>query len=211
MEDLWAFNEEPVAWAIYYSEIPVISAVGHEPDVTIADFVSDLRASTPSNAAELAVPDQNEVYATLMGARERLEGSAAARLAGYRQILDRLAASRPMTEPASYFREKRLLLDFQSGRMVHGLHYTAAGRRERLAALAAALPVSGEHAVAKRMERLSALAGALDAMSPLKVMGRGYSIARREDGKAVVSVKDVTAGDSLKLTLSDGDINCRVL
>ena len=211
MEDLWAFNEEVVARAIYTSEIPVISAVGHEPDVTIADFVADLRASTPSNAAELAVPDQNEIYSLLLGGGERLEGAMSVRLARYRQALNRLAASRPMTEPASYFREKRLLLDYQSSQLAHGLRHAAAGQRERLGKLSAALPSCGERAVAKRREQLKALAASLDALSPLKVLGRGYAIARREDGKAVLSTGDVGPGDKLKLTLSDGSVDCQVL
>jgi len=210
MEDLWAFNEEIVARAIYRSEIPVISAVGHEPDVTIADFAADLRASTPSNAAELAVPDQNEIYAVLLGDRERLEGTMTGRLARYRQTLERLAGSRVMTDPGSYFREKRLLLDFQSSRLSHGLRSAAAGQRERLGKLSAALPGAGKKAVSERRERLNALAAALDAMSPLKVLSRGYAVAQREDGKAVLSTKDVSAGDRLKLTLTDGSVDCRV-
>jgi len=211
MEDLWAFNEEEVARAIYQSEIPVISAVGHEPDVTIADFVADLRASTPSNAAELAVPDQNEVYAALLGIRERLEGSMAVRLSRCRQNLDRLASSRPMTDPAPWFREKRLLLDYQSSRLAHGLRRTAAGQRERLSALGAALPGSAARSVMKRRERLKEMSAALDAMSPLKVLSRGYSIAQRADGKAVASVRDVAPGDRLKLALADGCVDCQVL
>lgn len=211
MEDLWAFNEEVVARAIYRSEIPVISAVGHEPDVTIADLVADLRASTPSNAAELAVPDQNEVYMSLLGDGERLEGALSVRLARYRQTLARLADSRPMRSPNSYFREKRLLLDFQSSRLTHGLRNSVSGQRERLSALSAALPSEAARTVAKRRERLKALAAALDAMSPLKVLSRGYSIARRADGKAVVSTADVAPGDELRLTLSDGSVDCRVL
>jgi len=211
LEDLWAFNEEVVARAIYEAETPVISAVGHEPDVTIADFVADLRASTPSNAAELAVPDQNEIYAVLLGDKERLEGSITARLDRCRQNLERLSNSRPMTEPAFYFREKRLLLDFQSSRLAHGLRQSAASQRERLTALSSALPGSGARAVSKRRERLNSLAAALDAMSPLKVLGRGYSIAQREDGKALTSVKDAAPGDRLKLTLSDGSLDCKVL
>ena len=211
VEDLWAFNEEVVSRAIYASEIPVISAVGHEPDVTIADFVADLRASTPSNAAELAVPDQNEVYMSLLGDRERLNGAISARLVQYRQTLKRLAGSRPMTEPASYFREKRLLLDFQSSRLTYGLRHAAAGQRERLTALSAALPNEAERLLNRRRERLKSLAASLDALSPLKVLGRGYSIAHREDGKAVVSISDVESGDRLKLTLSDGSVDCQVI
>ena len=188
MEDLWAFNEEVVARAIYDSEIPVISAVGHEPDVTISDFVADLRAATPSNAAELAVPDQNEVYGALLHDGERLRSGMIYRLAQYRRRLERLAQSRAMTEPASYFQNKRLLLDYQSHRMIHGLDRTVAGQKERLARLAAAL----------------------DAMSPLKVLGRGYAIAQKEDGKVVSSVEDVISGDSITLRLSDGTLDCTI-
>lgn len=209
MEDLWAFNEEIVARAIYDSDIPVISAVGHEPDITIADFVSDLRASTPSNAAELAVPDQNEIYAALLTDKERLESTVSARLTRYRQVLGRLAGSRPMRAPGSYFREKRLLLDYQSSRMAHGLRRTASQWRERTVRLSAALPGNGLHAVTERRERLNTLAAALDAMSPLKVLGRGYSIAQRKDGTVLSSVEDIIPGDAFRLRLSDGELECR--
>ncbi|MEY8231683.1 exodeoxyribonuclease VII large subunit [Oscillospiraceae bacterium 50-16] len=188
MEDLWAFNEEVVARAIAASELPVISAVGHEPDVTIADFAADLRAATPSNAAELAVPDQREVRAGLEQIQARLEHAMGRRLAGYRQALDRLSRSRSMTEPAAYFQNKRLLLDYHSRRLSH----------------------SGERCLLGQRERLGRLASALDAMSPLKVLGRGYAIPRREDGRVLTSAGDAAAGDRLLLRLSDGTLRCRV-
>ena len=141
MEDLWAFNEEVVARAIYHSDIPVISAVGHEPDVTISDFTADLRASTPSNAAELAVPDQGEMRGVLRGLGERLEGSINQRLESSRRTLNRLAASRAMTEPGAYFKDKRLLLDYQSRRLTHGLERAVSGQRERLGKLDKSKPV----------------------------------------------------------------------
>ena len=187
MEDLWAFNEEVVARAIAASELPVISAVGHEPDVTIADFAADLRAATPSNAAELAVPDQREVRAGLEQIQARLEHAMGRRLAGYRQALDRLSRSRSMTEPAAYFQNKRLLLDYHSRRLSHG----------------------GERCLSGQRERLGRLASALDAMSPLKVLGRGYAIPRREDGRVLTSAGDAAAGDRLLLRLSDGTPRCR--
>ena len=186
---LWAFNEEVVARAIYRSQIPVISAVGHEPDVTIADFVADLRAATPSNAAELAVPDQNEIYGALLGDGGRLRGAITFRLDRYRQALDRLATSRPMREPASYWKDKRLLLDYQSRQLCHGFERCLAGRREELARLSAAL----------------------DAMSPLRVLARGYAVARGEGGQVVSSVEQVRTGERLELTLSDGTLDCQVL
>lgn len=188
MEDLWAFNEEIVARAIYRCRIPVISAVGHEPDVTIADYVADLRAATPSNAAELAVPDQNEVYGRLLSLEKRLEGEMGHRLAQYRRRLDRLAKSRAMTQPGAYFQTKRLLLDYQSRRLNQALERTVAQNRERLAGLAAAL----------------------DAMSPMKVLGRGYAIARDGEGRVLSSVKQTGAGEKLTLRLADGSLRCHV-
>jgi exodeoxyribonuclease VII large subunit len=162
--------------------------VGHEPDVTIADFVADLRAATPSNAAELAVPDQNEIYGALLHDRIQLVQGMEHRLSQSRQRLERLAKSRAMTDPASYFKEKRLLLDYQSGRLTHGLERTVSAQRERLARLAAAL----------------------DAMSPLKVLGRGYAIAQTENGAVLSSIGQTTIGEEISLRLSDGSLNCRV-
>ena len=188
MEDLWAFNEEIVARAIAEADIPVISAVGHEPDVTIADFVADLRAATPSNAAELAVPDRREVRAALEADRDRLTAAVRGRLDRERRVLDRLASSRAMTEPASYFKDKRLLLDYQGGRLVRAMERLTGGRRERL----------------------SALAAALDAMSPLKVLGRGYAIARKSDGRVIASVRDTAPGEEFRLRVSDGELDCAV-
>lgn len=184
MEDLWAFNEEVVAKAIYASEIPVISAVGHEPDVTIADFVADLRAATPSNAAELAVPDQNDIYERLYRLSHRLSQAMTRRLTRERQRLEYLARSRALQNPLNYIQDRRVLLDYQRDRLVHGLTF-ALGR---------------EHS------RFARLAAALDAMSPLKVLGRGYAIAQKYDGGVVRSVKEITPGERLTLRLSDGKI-----
>ena len=188
MEDLWAFNEEIVARAIYEADIPVISAVGHEPDVTISDFVADLRAATPSNAAELAVPDQNEIRAALYQSERRLEQGIQRLLTLRREQVNRLGGSRAMTEPGAFVRDKRLLLDYQSRRLVHGLDRSVSGQRERLARLAAAL----------------------DAMSPLKVLGRGYAIAQKENGAVIASVADAEAGEEFVLRLRDGRLRSRV-
>jgi len=188
MEDLWAFNEEVVARAIYDSAIPVISAVGHEPDVTIADFAADLRASTPSNAAELAVPDQNEIAAALLEKQDRLGVGMGRRLSQYRRNLTRLAGSRAMTEPASYFQYKRMALDRQYQRLTGGL----------------------ERNLSQRKERLARLAASLDALSPLKVLGRGYAIAQKEDGTLIASVRDGSPGERFCLRLSDGGLNCEI-
>ncbi|HWS43252.1 MAG TPA: exodeoxyribonuclease VII large subunit [Pseudoflavonifractor sp.] len=184
MEDLWAFNEEVVAKAVYASEIPVISAVGHEPDVTISDFVADLRAATPSNAAELAVPDQNDIYERLYRLSHRLSQAMTRRLTRERQRLEYLARSRALQNPLNYIQDRRVLLDYQRDRLVHGLTFALGRERSRFARLAAAL----------------------DAMSPLKVLGRGYAIAQKDDGGVVRSVKEITPGERLTLRLSDGKI-----
>lgn len=188
MEDLWAFNEEVVARAIYDCSIPVISAVGHEPDVTISDFVADLRAATPSNAAELAVPDQAELYARLEQLSGRMKRAAERRLTENRARLVRLADSRALTSPQNYLQDKRMLLEYQQHRLVNGLNGALAAQQRRVAALAAAL----------------------DALSPLKVLGRGYSIALREDAVIMTSVKQAAPGTKFRLRMADGEVPCRV-
>lgn len=188
MEDLWAFNEECVARAIYASQIPVISAVGHEPDVTIADFVADLRAATPSNGAELAVPDQNEVLDRIAQLEGRLVQAVSRRLEQARKRLEQAGRCRMLQNPMSYVDDRRLLLDYQRQRLARGL--SAAAGRER--------------------ERFARLSAGLDALSPLKVLGRGYAIARRTDGGIVRSVSDAVPGDELSLRVTDGEITCQV-
>ena len=188
MEDLWAFNEEVVARAIYHSDIPVISAVGHEPDITISDFVADLRAATPSNAAELAVPDQNELYLWLKGVSGRMERGLKQGLRLKRRELERVQRNRIMEHPENYFKDRRMQLDYQGQRMSHGLH----------------------RSLAKEKERLARLAASLDALSPLKVLGRGYAIAMKEEGTVVTSVEDVERQDTVNLRLRDGTLTCRV-
>ena len=210
MEDLWAFNDERVARAIYDSEIPVISAVGHEPDVTIADFAADLRAATPSNAAELAVPDQNEVYASLLGLGQRLEQAARQRLLRERQGLERLAGSRMMTGPEAYFQDRRVALDFLSSRMCGGMERLLVRQRNRAEGLDKDLRRGLEKCAAGKRQRFSRLAAALDALSPLKVLGRGYAIAQKGDGGVISSVRSVQSGERFSLRLSDGSLKCIV-
>ena len=189
IEDLWAFNDENVARTIYHSAIPVISAVGHEPDVTISDFVADLRAATPSNAAELAVPDQNEVAVWLRQMEGRLAQAMGRKLESARKDLDRAARCRALQDPMNYVDDKRMVLDYQREKLAAGLN--RALNRER--------------------QRFGALASKLDALSPLKVLGRGYAIPRKEDGAVVRSTADVAPGDALKLRVADGEINCQVV
>lgn len=189
MEDLWAFNDENVARTIYHSDIPVISAVGHEPDVTIADFVADLRAATPSNAAELAVPDQNDVAVQLRQISGRMAQAMGRRLEAARRELDRASQCRALQNPMNYVDDKRMLLDYQREKLAAGL--TASLSRER--------------------ERFAALASKLDALSPLKVLGRGYAIPQKEDGGVVRSTTDVIPGDALRLRVADGEISCQVV
>ncbi|WP_295718083.1 exodeoxyribonuclease VII large subunit [uncultured Oscillibacter sp.] len=188
MEDLWAFNDERVARAIYDCETPVISAVGHEPDVTIADFVADARASTPSNAAEIAVPDQVELLRWLRGAGDRMVQCETGRLEAARQRLDNLASKRVMRDQLAYVQDKRMEL---------------AHLQQRLGALSGAL-------LSRRRQRFSALAAALDAMSPLKVLGRGYAVARSQDGTILKSGREVAPGDRVSVTLSEGGFDAVV-
>ena len=188
IEDLWAFNDERVARAIYASEIPVISAVGHEPDVTISDYVADARASTPSNAAEIAVPDQSEMRETLDSLSIRSRQAMQKTLKALSQRLSSLSDKRVLSDPGVYIDNRRLELD----RM-----------RERLSAAA-----ERKNAAARRdFVRLGA---ALDAMSPLRVLTRGYSLAEDSGGALIRSAAQLRPGDRVRLRFAEGGADCTV-
>lgn len=189
VEDLWAFNDELVARAIYDSRIPVISAVGHEPDVTISDFVADVRASTPSNAAELAVPDSMELKDSLHELQAIMLRSLQNKLELYRQRLDALKNSRVMQSPLGYFQDRRMLLDFN---------------QQKLSALTMRV-------LDREKRHYAALVAGLDAMSPLKVLARGYSMTKDSDGKVIVSSAEVQPGDRISVTLLSGQISAQVI
>ena len=183
IEDLWAFNEEVVARAIYASEIPVISAVGHEVDVTIADLVADARALTPTAAGEMAVPEKALLHEQIDQLAQRLNYSLATRLELARSRLDSLTRAISLSHPLEMIRHHQQHLDELLSRMQTLLeHRTSIGR-----------------------EQLGSLAGALEALSPLKVLGRGYSITLG-DGKIIKRADDVQPGDRLEVIVKEGRI-----
>ncbi len=188
MEDLWAFNDERVARMIYLSQIPVISAVGHEPDVTISDFVADLRAATPSNAAELAVPEQGELRERIAALRLRLAQAEERRLKLIRQQVEKLQSARVLQNPKNYLEDRRLLLDFQQNKL------TAAMRQ----------------LVLKKQQDFVARRTALEAMSPLKVLSRGYAMTRDSAGRVVTDAAALKPGEIITVTLRNGEVDAAV-
>ena len=188
IEDLWAFNDERVARAIYASQIPVISAVGHEPDVTISDFVADRRASTPSNAAEIAVPDMAELLSLLQGSDARLIQAQLKLLEREEVRLENLAGKRVLTDSSAFLQDRKMYLDFVQQKLAGAARMTLDGDERRFARLAAKL----------------------DAMSPLKVLGRGYAMAQLEDGTVLRSAQQAEIGDRVQVRLGEGSLSCTV-
>nr|WP_297175638.1 exodeoxyribonuclease VII large subunit [uncultured Agathobaculum sp.] len=211
MEDLWAFNEEAVARAIYQSAIPVISAVGHEPDVTIADFVADLRAPTPSGAAELAVPDRAEYVLSVRALDARLHATALRQMQLRRQRLTGLQERLDLRTPANYIAEKRLLLDQMADRLCAALPVRLAHESQRLSMQRQRLITAGQSLVHRRRLRFAQAVATLDAISPLGVLARGYAVATRGTRGAVVTdAAKLKAGDTLHIRFAKGAANCRV-
>ena len=188
IEDLWAFNDERVARAIYDSEIPVISAVGHEPDVTISDFVADLRAATPSNAAELGVPDQQALRQVLDGYCETISTSLLRQIKAGRQHLKALAGSPALRSPTGYLEQRKQNVLLLKNRLV------------------SAQTQSVEHKRRRFVEQTAKL----DAMSPLKVLTRGYAMAQKKDGTVLRSVRQVEIADEIAITVGDGSVSAMV-
>ena len=188
IEDLWAFNDERVAHAIYQSRIPVISAVGHEPDVTISDYVADLRAATPSNAAELAVPDQDALRQALDSMSSAMAAGLNRQLLAARRHLNVLASSAALRSPTGYLDQKRQNLQ---------------RLQERLAAVQSRL-------IDRKKQGFIGLTAKLDAMSPMKVLTRGYAMTQTESGQVIRSVRQVAAGESIRVSLGDGTLRATV-
>ena len=188
IEDLWAFNDERVAYAIYESEIPVISAVGHEPDVTISDFVADLRAATPSNAAELAVPDQDALRQTLDSMSSAMATALSRQLTAARRHYQLLSAHPALQSPVGYLEQRRRSLELLKNRLISAQNQSIGLRKQRYVAMTAKL----------------------DAMSPLKVLTRGYAMAQTQDGDVLRSVSQVRSGDRIRISLSDGALSADV-
>ena len=209
IEDLWAFNDERVARAIYDCEIPVISAVGHEPDVTIADFVADLRAATPSNAAELAAPDVNELLQAIDSARSRLDRAVLKKVSAGRESLDALASRRVLVSATGFIEQRRLRLDALKTRLEGTLGFVDR-LKSRLEAASARLNGAADASLAARKNEYVRLAAKLDALSPLKVLSRGYAIALDAEGRAVKDARGVAVGERLTVKLNSGALGCRV-
>lgn len=187
-EDLAAFNDERLARTIFASKIPVISAVGHETDFTICDFVADLRAPTPSAAAELAVPDANEVRMQLQLRTDRMKKAMGSILDDRRQQLDTVSSARLLREPSA-------LLD---------------PRKIQLHTVLQRLTASAQRRWTTENARLTDLSGRLDAMSPLKVIARGYAVLTHEDGHVVRSVQEAELHETLTARVSDGTLRLSV-
>ena len=188
IEDLWAFNDEQVAYAIYQSEIPVISAVGHEPDVTISDYVADLRAATPSNAAELAVPDQDHLRQSLDSMTAAMAAAVQRQLKSARLHLRTLSASPALQSPVAYLQQKRRSLELLSKQLY----------------------ANENQQIAYKKQKYIGYAAKLDALSPLKVLTRGYALTQRPDGEVIRSVSQVSVQDPICVVLGDGTVTARV-
>lgn len=188
IEELWAFNEEVVARAIYHSRIPVVAAVGHETDVTIADFAADVRAATPTAAAELVVPDRRELEQALDAAKRRMAARMTARLEHDRRYVERLAAARVLTRPSERLDQHRQSLD-----------HLAAKLESRMANL-----------LQRCSARLDLLEGKLGALSPQAVLSRGFAICLDENGVVVRDAGQLTPGSGIRVRLEKGSADARV-
>ena len=189
IEELWAFNDEQVAYAIYHSEIPVISAVGHEPDVTISDYVAALRAATPSNAAELAVPDQDALRQSLDAMANAMASSLNRQVKAARQHLMVLSASPALQGPTGYLEQRNQSVELLKNRLVAAQNQN----------------------ITRAKQRYIAQISKLEAMSPLKVLTRGYSMVQTERGEVVRSVSQVSLGERIRVRLSDGTLSATVM
>ena len=233
IEDLWAFNEEIVARAIFESRIPIISAVGHETDTTIADFVADLRAPTPTAAAELAVPNQQELYQRVLKSQSQLHQMVTARLTYERSRLTKLQTAYPLAMPERLYRpftEKLVQTDTQLQNAMQLYFMKQRNRLERMQASLQMQSPKQKVQYAKRQldvttqqltraafahmeqnkRQFSSAIRTLEALNPLAIMHKGYNVTYKE-GKVIKSVEQLSKGDEIQLTLADGTAQAKIV
>ncbi len=189
LEDLWPFNEEIVARAIYDSQIPIISAVGHETDFTIADFVADLRAPTPSAAAELAVPNIQDIMLKLDGYKTRYRLALKKKIEFMKMRYEKCMTRRVFKEPLQSINEKYIVIDMKVKSLINSIQLKLKDSRT------------------KAIELITKL----DSMSPLKTLSRGYSIVSSDNGKVISSVKDIVKDEDINLKFIDGNAKAKIL
>ncbi|MCQ2431526.1 MAG: exodeoxyribonuclease VII large subunit [Clostridia bacterium] len=210
LEELWAFNDETLAREIAKSELPVISAVGHETDFTICDFVSDCRAPTPSAAAELAVPDDTELRARIHALASALQTAEQGNLKAARQTLNALASKRVMKSPDSFLQNRRMELDTLILRTEHAASKKITAARQQLSVKEQRLQTLTERRTADAKASLQTAAARLESLNPLSVLTRGYSAVYGTEGETVRSVEQLKTGETIRLRLSDGSADARV-
>lgn len=211
VEDLWAFNEEPLVRAVAASTVPVISAVGHEIDFTLCDFAADVRAETPSGAAELISSRHLACVERALNAGSALEDIAAARLEHARQQLDHARSRLRLLSPAAQLEQSQLRLDDLTNRLAAALRHAAQERREQLAAARARLAAaSPERRVQLESHRLLALWKRLESASPKSVLNRGFALVRDAQGRPVSRASEVRPGDAIVTEFADGEVRSRV-
>ncbi|PFG05763.1 exodeoxyribonuclease VII large subunit [Bacillus sp. es.034] len=233
IEELWAFNEEVVAKAIVESKVPVISAVGHETDFTIADFVADLRAPTPTAAGELAVPHIDDLMERIMNRKLRLIKSFKTKLQSERNRLNGLTKSYALRNPRNLYQQKieavdRLTDQLQRNISMHvkqdrerlSVLHSRLGRvhpsqiikvqRERVLSMHSMLEKQFKQVLKEKNHRFTSALSTLHALSPLKIMDRGYSLVYRDEGELIKSSRQVKEGDRIEINVKDGKIHCEV-
>lgn len=210
IEDLWAFNEELLARQIFDCSIPIVSAVGHETDTTIADYVADLRAPTPSAAAELVVPDIREILARLEHAKSGMMRQMNHLLQQSRSRVRTLEAQLNVQSPAYQVLNRRQYLAESQDRLRMLMDRMLAGRQNALEQKTIRLTEQMRRRFSETRHRLELYASRLDAASPLKKLGSGYGYLETEDGRGIRSVMEVSQGDRIRARLADGDITAQV-
>ncbi len=210
IEDLWCFNEEEVAYAIYHSQIPIISAVGHETDYTISDFVSDLRAATPTAAAELAVPNKIELSNYLLQIKMHLKQIITSLIGNYQSSLNKLKNSYIFINPSRLYEQNFFKLDKYHAILEKNSPIAfLTGQKDKLQSYKGKLDYYYERIYARFYNQFSQLISKLELVNPLNILNKGYALVKKDD-RPVLSIKDININDLLDIYLKDGLVSCEV-